>query len=114
MYEAEQFPTMSDREKYLFDLQGFLVVRGLLSTDEVKRLNEAVDANRDKHGEHTARAVGPELEGTHLRGHINGMLTWGPPLVSALSRSVSPSQAYPLSQYLTRSWLEAGPTRPTY
>ena len=60
MYEAEQFPTMSDREKYLFDLQGFIVVRGLLSTDEVKRLNEAVDANIDKHGEHTSRAVGPE------------------------------------------------------
>ena len=41
---TEQFPTMSEREKYLFDLQGFLVVRGLLSTDEVKRLNEAIDA----------------------------------------------------------------------
>ena len=37
MYEAEQFSTMSDREKYLFDLQGFIVVKGLLSTDEVKR-----------------------------------------------------------------------------
>ena len=29
MYEAEQFPTMSEREKYLFDLQGFIVVKGL-------------------------------------------------------------------------------------
>ena len=36
MYEAEQFPTMSEREKYLFDLQGFIVVKGLLSTDEIK------------------------------------------------------------------------------
>ena len=36
---------MSEREKFLFDLQGFLHVRDFLTTDEVSALNEAVDAN---------------------------------------------------------------------
>ena len=36
---------MSERDKFLFDLQGFLHVRDFLTTDEVSALNEAVDAN---------------------------------------------------------------------
>lgn len=39
---------MTDREKFLFDVQGFLVVLGFLSPGEVERLNKAVDANEDK------------------------------------------------------------------
>ena len=42
---------MNDREKFLFDLQGFLKVEGFLSTDEVQVLNEAFDANWDKRGD---------------------------------------------------------------
>ena len=38
---------MTDREKYLFDIQGYLVVRNFLSDEEVARLNAAFDANRD-------------------------------------------------------------------
>ena len=48
MSEQVDFVTMSDREKYLFDLQGFLVVKDFLSADEISVLNEAVDANPDK------------------------------------------------------------------
>ena len=39
--DPEEFAIMSDREKYLYDLQGFLVVRNLLSTEEVQALNDA-------------------------------------------------------------------------
>ena len=42
---------MTDREKYLFDLQGFLVVKEFLTPVEVDRLNAAFDANWDKMGE---------------------------------------------------------------
>ena len=42
---------MTEREKYLFDLQGFLVVRDFLTPEEVAALNEAVDANADVIGE---------------------------------------------------------------
>ena len=45
--EQVDFATMSDREKYLFDLQGFIVVKGMLSEEEVKALNEALDANEN-------------------------------------------------------------------
>ena len=42
---------MNEREKYLFDLQGFVIVRDFLTSEEVARLNAAFDANRDKRGE---------------------------------------------------------------
>ena len=35
---------MTPEERYLFDLQGYLVVRGALPTDLLRRLNESVDA----------------------------------------------------------------------
>jgi len=39
---------MTAREKFLFDLEGFLVVPNFLTAEEVIRLNEAVDANADQ------------------------------------------------------------------
>ena len=38
---------MNDTEKYLFDLQGFLVVEGVLSKAEVAAANEAIDRHAD-------------------------------------------------------------------
>ena len=34
---------MTDDELYLFDLNGYIVVEGVLSIDEVARCNEAID-----------------------------------------------------------------------
>ena len=42
---AEAFATMTRRERYLFDLQGYIVLRGMLSPEEVGRINDAFDAN---------------------------------------------------------------------
>ena len=39
---------LSAKQRYLFDLNGFLVVKGALSPDEVKAANDAIDANSDK------------------------------------------------------------------
>ena len=39
---------MTDREKYIYDIQGYLVVKDFLTPEEVDRLNAAFDANRDK------------------------------------------------------------------
>ncbi len=39
---------MTDKEKFLFGLQGFLVVKDFLTQEEVRALNEAFDANWDK------------------------------------------------------------------
>ncbi len=60
---------MGDREKYLFDLEGFLVVEGFLTSGEVVVLNAAIDANADKRDEHIGGADSPELEGNHLRSY---------------------------------------------
>ena len=38
---------MNDLERYLFDLQGFLVVEDVLAADEVVRLNGAIDRHTD-------------------------------------------------------------------
>ena len=42
---AEQYSTLSQRERYLFDLQGFLILRGMLSRTEIDRINAAFDAH---------------------------------------------------------------------
>ena len=41
---------MTEREKFLFDLQGFLVVPNFLSKDELESLNQSVDACEDLKG----------------------------------------------------------------
>lgn len=70
---------MTDREKFLFDLQGFLVVRDFLSSEEVDALNVAVDANQDKiKDDGNSHPVG-NLVGEFKRGMFSGMLAWDKP-----------------------------------
>jgi hypothetical protein len=72
---------MNDDEKYLFDLHGYLVIRGALSPEEVRSANAAIDHHADQiqigpndlaHGSRT-------LQGTTGRGNLGGMLTWEKP-----------------------------------
>ena len=42
---------MNEREKFLFDLRGYLRVENFLTPEEVQVLNEAVDANYDAYTE---------------------------------------------------------------
>ena len=37
---------MTEDEKYLFDLNGYLIVEEVLTPDEIARANEAVDRQR--------------------------------------------------------------------
>lgn len=85
--------TMSDEERYLFELHGFLVVPQVLSSAEVAALNAAIDANADKitlrktkdsldgrfqptEGGSAATAI----QGEHGRGDFGGFLfDWGDP-----------------------------------
>lgn len=86
MNESTLFAVMSDREKYLYDLQGFLVVRNLLSDEEVGRMNDALDANQDKLGDFDApNSTSGDWSGRPFEGihgpfrHYEGMLTWDKP-----------------------------------
>jgi ectoine hydroxylase-related dioxygenase (phytanoyl-CoA dioxygenase family) len=71
---------MTEREKYLYDLQGFLVVRDFLTPEEVAALNEAVDSQVDTRGQdgnsHTGQST--TLTGKK-RGMFTGMLNWPKP-----------------------------------
>ncbi len=67
---------MTEREKYLFDIQGYLVVKNFLSQEEVARLTEAFEANRDKQGEDGNSNTGKSTTLTGAkRGLFSGMLT---------------------------------------
>ena len=52
-------PAMTPEQKYLFDLNGFIVIRGVLSSEEITAAHEAMDA----HAEEVRKF--PE----HLRAH---------------------------------------------
>ena len=112
MNEPEQYPTMGEREKYLFDLQGFLLVRGFLSTVEVKALNESLDANLDKRGEYgEPNVLSGQWQGKPLEGrfspfrHYSGMLTWQPPWCQPFRDLLAHPKLIPyLNALMGRGW----------
>ena len=106
--DPEDFAMMSEREKYLYDLQGFLVVRNLLSAGEVRALNEALDANPDRTSEH---GPGGALDGTPLAGpetqyvHYEGMLTWDRPWCQPFRDLLAHPKLIPyLNTMMGRGW----------
>ena len=70
---------MNDTEKFLFDLQGYIVVPGFLSPDEVSALNDAFDANWDQRRDDDNRDPSGNMTGSDRRGMFTGMLTWEQP-----------------------------------
>lgn len=98
---------MNDREKFLFDLQGFLVVPNFLTPVEVDELNAAVEANMDKCGEDDNHALGNSktLVGTHRRGMFTGMLTWPKPWCQPFREIIVHKKAIPyLNAIHGRGW----------
>ena len=75
--------TMTDLEKYLFDLNGFLVVRGVFSEEEVRNANAAIDKRSSKIVERKGDLrlggnKGAPLAGDGVTGRedLGGMLGW--------------------------------------
>jgi len=76
--------TMSDYEKFLFDLNGFLVLRNVLSADEVAAANAAIDARSEYLRSREDATLRNALEGSpHSaagpRMDMGGMLSWPKP-----------------------------------
>jgi len=67
---TEQPAEMSDKEKFLFDLQGFLTIPAFLSEGEVAALNASFDANWERRG---------DCHQTPAYDEFGGMLTWEQP-----------------------------------
>lgn len=98
---------MTDREKFLFDLQGFLVIRDVLTEAEVARLNEALDANWDQRVDGGLPAYTSDaIEGERLpQGMINGMLQWPSPWGEPFHELLAHPNVVPhLNTLLGRGW----------
>ena len=69
---------MNDDEKYLFDLNGYLVVEDVLTVEEVEIANQAINQYSDKMRIRTKEQKldgdSEMLEGTHGRGEFGGLL----------------------------------------
>ena len=70
---------MTDDEKYLFDLTGYLVLEQVLAPEEVARCNEAIDLHAERLVEDERSLAGGSeaLEGTSHRKDLTGMLGMG-------------------------------------
>ncbi len=67
---------MTHRERYLFDLMGYLVVEGALAPHEVAEINAAIDA-RQPWQEAAGRPSSPH--NNELKTHIGPLIDWGEP-----------------------------------
>ena len=67
---------MNEDERYLFDLIGYLVLRGVLGEQEVSTLNAAIDHHADQMTEMDRSLAGNSsaLAGTSHRLDMGGML----------------------------------------
>ncbi len=73
---------MDETEKYLFDINGYIVVRNALSAEDLALANEAVDhfAGEILEGHEPSLTEGSKaLEGSTTRGDLNGALAWEDP-----------------------------------
>ena len=99
------FATMEPHEKYLFDLQGFIVVKNALAPEQVAALNEALDANHDKREEDVVTAASEALKGKRYRGLYEGMLTWDRPWCLPFREVLANPRIIPyLNTLLGRGW----------
>jgi hypothetical protein len=73
---------MDEYEKYLFDLNGYLVLEDVLIPEEVAACNEAIDHNPagvTKRPDHRFRSGGSEALKGEVRRDLTGMLAWPKP-----------------------------------
>ena len=74
---------MNEDEKYLFDLNGYLVIEQVLTSNEVEAANVAIDRHSDavniRLGDLSLSGESRALKGTTGRGDLGGMLAWDKP-----------------------------------
>jgi len=74
---------ISHAEKYLFDLNGFIVVKNVFESEEIAEMNEIIDRKaaqmRERPREVRNTRVGSALEGDGISGRrdLGGILEWG-------------------------------------
>ncbi len=74
---------MTEDERYLFDLNGYLIIRGVLTPDEVQLANEIIDKHQQQMIERKEAALRNAVKGTEFYGSgpgrkdLGGVLEWG-------------------------------------
>ena len=96
---------MTPREKFLFDLNGFLVIRGVFTPEEIASANAAVDnhkANLMPRGDGLKNTkAGTPLAATGPRNDMGGMLYW-PKEQSSTFREVLTHTSMPMAKLAFR------------
>jgi ectoine hydroxylase-related dioxygenase (phytanoyl-CoA dioxygenase family) len=59
---------MSEEDRYLFDLNGYVVVRGVLTPEQIKKANNAIDLHAHEFVERSDPALRNAVKGTPLYG----------------------------------------------
>ena len=100
---------MNDTQKYLFDLQGFLVVEGVLSKAEVAAANDAIDRHVDgiveRVGGVSLSSDSKTMQGETGRGDLGGLLSWEKPWCDPFRAMLAHPQITPyLNQLLGKGW----------
>jgi ectoine hydroxylase-related dioxygenase (phytanoyl-CoA dioxygenase family) len=74
---------MTEDDKYLFDLNGYWVIKNVLSASEVRQCNQAIDHHaegiHERRGELSLAGGADALRGSTGRGDLGGMLGWEKP-----------------------------------
>lgn len=80
-YMDKRLYTVSEEEKYYFDLRGYLVVRAVLTANEIAQCNAAIDhfADRIDHYDGSLSRGSKALAGATSRRQLTGMLGWPSP-----------------------------------
>lgn len=74
---------MTDDQKYLFDLNGYIVIKGVLTPEEVRQANLSIDKHADQFVERSDDDLRNAAHGTALYGtgpgrkDMGGVLEWG-------------------------------------
>ena len=74
---------MNEDEKYLFDLNGYLVIENVLTAEELAQANQVIDRHlntgRIRPKEQSLAGNSQTLTGDHGRGELSGLLNWEEP-----------------------------------
>jgi hypothetical protein len=98
-------PEMTDRENYLFDLRGFLVVKEALTAHEVAALNDALDANIDRRVVAEPATADFEALAGERRYEFRDLLTWPQPWCQPFRDLIAHSALTPyLDEVLGMNW----------
>jgi len=83
-HQTQEYPTeMTEAERYLFDLNGFVIIRNVLSPHEIAQANAAIDARRHLMVERSDAALRNAVPGSRMYGtgpgrqDLGRVLEWG-------------------------------------